>query len=338
MKSIFTVFLVFSISIMSAQSIKGIVVDKNNEPIVGATVYFDGSSYGTTTDSDGEFKITIPSEISSSLIISFVGYEKAYFKNLNFDNRYRIILQESTENLKEVTLTNNHFSREQMLIVFRNQFLGATKSANLCTIVNLDEIYFSYDNDKFILTAYADEPLIIENPYLGYTVYFDLARFDTKFKSFSIKLHDIYSSVYVGTSRFEATENSTKIEKRRYSAFEGSITHFMRELSANNFSNKGFQLYDKKLASDSKNHFIIKDTLDLKKITVIPSKNNFQQKFKTELNILYNKKEQTKVIFLQPIFFIDKFGIFSNYENIHFSGFMTQKRVGDMLPTNYGIE
>ena len=61
-----------------------------------------------------------------------------------------------------------------MMALFRNQFLGTTRAGSKCTIENEDEIYFSYDNDKFVLIAYADKPLIINNPYLGYKVYFDL--------------------------------------------------------------------------------------------------------------------------------------------------------------------
>lgn len=333
----FFVFFIYSVSI--AQNIEGIVVDQNDEPLMGATVYFDGSSYGTTTSIDGKFSITIPSKISSSLIISFVGFEKTYINNLNFDRKYKIILKESTENLKEVIVSNNRFSRKQMLKVFRNQFLGETKAGNQCKIENEDEIYFSYDNDKFVLTAYSDKPLVIDNPYLGYKVHFDLTTFDAKFNGFSIDRNDIYSSIYVGTSRFEEIDNSTKKIANREKIFKGSFLQLFRNIAKKEWSKDKFTLFKGSFQANSEEHLYLKDTLGIKQVYIKPQERGLHAKdFVAEFSLLYNRREQSKIIFHTNNFVIDKYGLFSNYDKIYFSGELSKKKIGDMLPSNYGMD
>jgi hypothetical protein len=339
MKFKITFLLLFLCSISFAQSISGIVVDKEGEPLPGATVYFDGSSYGTTTNLDGLFRINIPAQISATLIVSYVGYEKAYVNNLQFEKRYRIILNEAVESLKEIVLTDNKFSRKQMLAVFRSQFLGETKGGRASKIENEDEIYFSYDNDKFILTAYADKPLIINNPYLGYKVYYDLALFDSKFTYFSINKDNIYSSIYAGTSRFEEIDNSKKRIKNREKAFEGSYLQLFRNMANNKWDKKSFLLFYGKFQDNPDDHFTIKDTLGFKHISIRPQERGLHPKgFVAEFSLLYDKREQSKIIFNTDNFYIDKFGLYTNFEEIYFSGDLSKKKVGEMLPSNYGIE
>lgn len=54
--------------------LKGTVIDPNNEPVVGATVYIkDKPGVGTTTNSEGGF--TIPIDLYNTLVVSFLGFE-----------------------------------------------------------------------------------------------------------------------------------------------------------------------------------------------------------------------------------------------------------------------
>lgn len=339
MKKVFLILLLFNLTFVFSQSVTGVVIDENNEPLAGATIYFDGSSYGTTTNMEGKFRITIPSKISSPLIISFVGFEKLYLDDLNYDKTYKIVLKESTENLKEIVLTNNLFSRKQMLLIFRNQFLGTTRAGKKCTIENEDEIYFSYDNNKFVLIAYADKPLVINNPDLGYKVYYDLVRFETKFNRLSINSTDVYSSVYGGTSRFEEIDNSNKKIKNREKVFKGSFIQLFRNIANQEWGKDKFLLFKGKFQDNPDSHLLIKDTLGVKQVLITKQEKGINSKgFVAEFNLLYDKKEQSKVVFYTDNFTIDYYGLFTNYDKIYFSGAISEKRVGDLLPFNYGIE
>jgi iron complex outermembrane receptor protein len=78
MKKLLLAFLL-SIGVMVqftyAQTIKGKVVDATSgEPIVGASVYLKGTTYGTITDLDGKFSLDIPAQ-PATLVVSFLGYQ-----------------------------------------------------------------------------------------------------------------------------------------------------------------------------------------------------------------------------------------------------------------------
>lgn len=339
-KNLGIVFVFFVSNIVfSQQTIYGEILDEKGEPLVGATIYFDGTSLGTMTNDEGLFEITIASELNTSLIVSFVGYEKVIIPQPKFGTKYKVILKPKLEELNEIVLSDGGFTRKQMMRLFKEQFLGLTKAGKKCTIENENEIYFYYDTKFNRFHAYCDVELVINNPYLGYKVYYDLNRFEVNFKKYSIAIEFVYSSIYSGDSRFVETDSTSKIKERRKDAFEGSITHFMRELSNNNFTDKGFQLYYRRLVTNPAYHFSMKDTLGMKKISVLQKlKPIANTKFQEELSILYNKKQQSKVIFFDNTFFVDRFGLFTNYENILFSGVLTEKRVGDLLPANYGVE
>ena len=54
-------------------SVKGVVVDETNTPLIGATVQVKGTSAGTVTDIDGNF--TLKTKKGNTLVISYIGYK-----------------------------------------------------------------------------------------------------------------------------------------------------------------------------------------------------------------------------------------------------------------------
>lgn len=85
--------------------IKGVVLDNNNEPIIGATLLVTNTNIGAATDLDGNFTLKVPAS-AKSIEVSFMGYEK---KVLPFHpsklNDFRVInLNESGIALEDVTI------------------------------------------------------------------------------------------------------------------------------------------------------------------------------------------------------------------------------------------
>ena len=76
MKKLLIVFQLLSIGAFGQQTIQGMVIDKNGEPIVGANIYFEGSYDGTSTDTLGSFSFDTDLEGAQVLLASFVGYEE----------------------------------------------------------------------------------------------------------------------------------------------------------------------------------------------------------------------------------------------------------------------
>ena len=71
---LFCLIISFSVAFAQQKSVTGRVTDDANDPVPGATVVVKGTSSGTVTDADGNYKIKIP-ETSKILTISFVGFE-----------------------------------------------------------------------------------------------------------------------------------------------------------------------------------------------------------------------------------------------------------------------
>ena len=74
------IFLLFPLFVL-AQNIKGKVTNSDNEPMVGASVYLDGTTIGTLSDSEGLFEITAKNKYNTLLIIRYLGYEDIIISN-----------------------------------------------------------------------------------------------------------------------------------------------------------------------------------------------------------------------------------------------------------------
>jgi len=82
-------------------TITGSVVDENGEPLPGATISVQGTTKGTVTNLDGIFSITVPE--SSTLVVSFIGYEAQTIKVTN-QTVLNIKLNQDASALEEVVV------------------------------------------------------------------------------------------------------------------------------------------------------------------------------------------------------------------------------------------
>lgn len=86
---------------LQKSSVKGMVVDTNGEPIIGASIRIKGAPNGTITDIDGTFSLN--NVTGDVLIISFIGY-KTVEVPLKGKNYVKVTLTEDTEVLDEVVV------------------------------------------------------------------------------------------------------------------------------------------------------------------------------------------------------------------------------------------
>ncbi|VXB86038.1 conserved hypothetical protein [Flavobacterium sp. 9AF] len=340
MRLILLFFLLFTKSIYSQITIEGFVKDTNQIPLLGASIYIDGTTIGTTNDDKGYFLLTLSSTINSVVVISYFGFITQYIATEGTQKSINIVLTEEIKSLKEVIVQQCPFSRKRMLQFFKEQFLGTNKAGSDCEIENEDEIYFDYDSKNFVLKAYSDKPLLIRNNYLSYKITYQLVDFQCKFYKISLNTSDMLSSLYAGTSFFTAIENDKKFIKRRDASYFGSSLHFFRNLVAKKWGKDDFILFKGSLMTNPDEHFVISEDVNnpFYKVNVVKQEKGLNKKgLVAEFNILYNNKEQSKISFFREAFFVDKFGLFSNYNDIFFSGDITKRKIGDLLPSNYGL-
>lgn len=94
----------------------GRVTDEHNEPILGVNILIKGTTKGTTTDVNGNYKINAP--IGSQLVFSFIGRETKISPPIQKDTAaFNVVLKEITEELDEVVVTppkNNKTIKETL--------------------------------------------------------------------------------------------------------------------------------------------------------------------------------------------------------------------------------
>ncbi len=56
-----------------AQTLRGVVKNANNEPVIGAAVVVEGTTLGASTNVDGSFELKVPDAKSNVLVVSYIG-------------------------------------------------------------------------------------------------------------------------------------------------------------------------------------------------------------------------------------------------------------------------
>ena len=147
-------------------------------------------------------------------------------------------------------------------------------------------------------------------------------------------------SYFAVTSFFSEIEELNKsYEKNRISSYLGSPKHFFKNLIEKKWGKKEFVLFDGSFPTDANLHFEILDNNNMKLIKVkgkqIATNSMTTLKFYRSFNMLYNNKQQSKIIFKTAEFYVDTFGNHTHIDQIDFSGEISKKRFGDMLPLDY---
>src|SRR5690606_33965265 len=93
--------------------IKGMVVDKENQPLAGATIKIKGSNSVTTTDIDGTFEFKELPE-NAVLILSFTGFITQEIPVKESASMLTFVLEESDQALDEVVILG--FGQKQQKI------------------------------------------------------------------------------------------------------------------------------------------------------------------------------------------------------------------------------
>lgn len=108
MKKLFLLaFLQAFILNVRGQSLHGHVHEEGENghgPLIGASVFWLGTTIGTATDVNGEFELNAPETLPAKLVVSFVGYQSDTILVKSIKKEIEIHLQKSIE-LDEVTVT-----------------------------------------------------------------------------------------------------------------------------------------------------------------------------------------------------------------------------------------
>lgn len=85
-------------------TIKGVVKDKDNQPLPGVTIVLKGTSVGVASGMDGQFTLSVPKQENLNLLFSFVGMET---KEITWkgEEMLNVVLEENSKQMEEVVVT-----------------------------------------------------------------------------------------------------------------------------------------------------------------------------------------------------------------------------------------
>lgn len=216
----------------------------SGEPLPYANVFLSNTTIGAATDSHGHYLITAVPLGNYEIVASMMGYEletrpitirQPIDRIINFELNMKVLESPGIEIQGTVPVEwKKNFEK------FERIFLGDSKNARKCKILNPEYINFDYDYLNHALLASSDRPIEIENRALGYRVYFSLTEYSSQ----------NYSSVrYFGYSRFvpltpKNSSEEKRWEKNRFKAYRGSTRHFLASLFAGTHEQEGFVAFN----------------------------------------------------------------------------------------------
>lgn len=218
--------------LISQSHIEGRIVDKTtSEPLVGVNIFFSKTTLGTTSDENGFFTLSKIPGGQYEIIVSMIGYEVERESMIikaseNLTVNFRLAPQAILMNEINVTAKKDR-QWDKNYGIFKRSFLGTGKNGEACRIIN--EYVLSFRKFGTTFSAKASQPLIIENPELGYKITYILYDFVKEADEVQYS-GDIFFEEEVSSSK----KQSKQWDKNRQKAYKGSLRHFLSTL-ANRF-------------------------------------------------------------------------------------------------------
>lgn len=282
LKKISLFFLFFLFVTNSFSQIEGTVVDaETNKPIEAASVFLSGTSFGSSTKTDGSFVINRIPEGLYDLVISYVGFT-TYTQTVSSAKQpiqLLIKLQHQPSVLQDVVVqAYDQDGWKKWGSIFIQKILGSSTFSSECKILNPEVIKFRNNKTSNTLTVFSNEDLLIENRALGYIIHYKLESFRYQFQT------GLFS--YSGFPFFEEMSTQKPSQQKRWQnrrkfAYHGSMMHFMRSVYNNTLKEEGFVIRQTLLGEDaaikpvtSKNNpFSIMNAIDSVSVIELKRKN-----------------------------------------------------------------
>jgi hypothetical protein len=236
---LFFVLLITSTSLFAQLSITGKIINaKTNEPIAGANVFINTTSYKTVANTEGKFVLLNLNIQKGELIVNALGYKHEVINiDSKIENDLTIKLEPQPKELDAVLIRSyEKDGYKKWGKLFTDAFIGNTHEALDCKIENTKALKFYYNKKTQSLSVAANEPLKIINKTLGYEIDYTLEDFE-----YNTRTNILFFSGYpVFTEMQKGKRKMRKWKEKRNDCYRGSVMHFMRALYRNKLSEEGF--------------------------------------------------------------------------------------------------
>ncbi len=192
------------------------------------------------------------------------------------------------------------------------------------------------------MSAYTEEPVLVENRDLNYLVVYDLRDFEIIFEridledvkiseDFEVSTHRMISSYYVGSAFFkeldEKDANRRWVRRHRKRAYKVSELRLFKLIAENRLEQEKYHLvFERKKVA-------VEDHIRSKKrsgVYVV----DFREK---NYEIMDADGFQSAIYLDVPKLIISETGNVLNYEEIKMGGFISRLKISGMLPLDYEL-
>jgi len=246
---LFPILLFFAILVNAQTKVGGIVTDESGEPVAFANILFKNSTEGTITNDDGRFYMEAD-DTYETLVVSFIGFAELEIplpSKVNYD--MNIVLEEATEQLKEVVLIAGKQSKKNNPAVDILRKIWEKKRRNGLRMFDQYK-YDKYEKVEFDLNT-IDSSVMKSKIFKGLEFVFqdlDTSRITGK-TYLPIFLNEKFSKVYGDNILNEEKED---ILGSKNSGFENNqaLTAFVQDMYAEyDVYNNYIEFYDKSFTS-----------------------------------------------------------------------------------------
>lgn len=362
MKKLFFLFPLLFIGYFSpAQThyiVTGRVLDKNTKaPLVSASVFAQHTTIGVATDAEGNFRLSVPNG-GYDLVVTFTGYEteSVRISNASAGENLFIEIQPKEKSMEEVSVVVSNEVKEgwqKYGQFFTENFIGKSRFSKQVIIKNPEVLKFFFSKKRNRLKVMADEPLIVSNYALGYTIKFAIDSFSYEYNN--------NVSQFAGYPLFEEMEGTPEQlatwKQNRSDAYNGSTLHFMRSLFDKELLQQGFEVQFLVKYNDIEKALPLKDMYAALHYSKDDSTNTVEfHPNQPDIILIYNneapedayletdstvKKEfqvSTLTVAKDQSIVIEQNGYFFEQIDITTNGYLGFKKIGDMLPYDYNPE
>ncbi len=107
---LFFIASVLTLVVNAQSTVSGLVLDRKNNPVIGANVYLDGTYDGATTNKTGAFSFKTEKKGTQTLVISFLSFETQYIReDVSKLSQLNIKLRDDVETLDAVVVSAGTF-------------------------------------------------------------------------------------------------------------------------------------------------------------------------------------------------------------------------------------
>lgn len=353
-------FIVFCLAFFLSEAglaqavIQGTVEEqKTGTPIPGANIYLAGTTFGSSTDNNGHYKIKAPVSGPYDLVFSFVGFKKQVRQvelNSSSSLTINVDLEEKVQQLEEVEVRASNKKWQKQYEIFFDQFIGKNKYAKEVVIEN--PWVLNFKESKGYLTATSEKPFTVVNQALGYKLYVELVQF--KWPKYRDR-----GGAYKLYPKYELLDPKNEEQQHRWienriKNYVGSFPHFTKSLYSNNLEESDFSIEQPWNLSSLPKGKTRYELMSMRGVSqnLINNAKGFELKGKIDVEfdglVKYQLDGDTHSVSIEKrggiipntrdqYFFVDEYGSLVNPFSIQVYRSWADNRVANSLPTNYSI-